>query len=316
MSRQINAGAYRRNELFLIDPEEIEVDWSKNSRAFPELEKEEEAIRGMMESLRSRGQISPVKVRMVANKRVQLVAGYRRHEARRRLNLQLPADKRVLLACVVADENEEESFLDNLAENIQRENYSPMDQAFIARRLRQDYGKQDDEIRGIFGRPESMSQSWLDGRFSLLQLPTDVQLLVHTNKMRVEAAFIYLKSKEEKKEEVLQTAKEMAPELPAKSAPAPVPVVLPAASSAPTVAPPRKQKVIRAKDMMKAAREKGALTQPISRRASDWKQFWEPLTGPGCKVGTRKIAKAALQWQAGEIDDKELEKTVERNTVG
>lgn len=302
MARTINAGNYRRGELFFIDPEEIEVDWKQNSRAFAAEEQEETQIQGLMKSLQERGQIEPVRVRVIENKRVRLVAGYRRHEARRRLNLSLPPEDRRPLQCVVVDESEEEAYLANLAENIDRKNHSPMDQAYATRRLGQEFGKTDDEVREIFG---GKSQSWLDGRRLLLQLPKDIQLKIHRRELSVDGAFALLKTKPEKREEVLQMVQ---PESPA---PASEPAIV---AEAPKDAP--KPVKVSARQIVKAARESGGLQQAISRRASDWKSFWEPLTGPGAKAGVRKIANAALKWQAGEIDDRDLEKVLDKNTVG
>ena len=87
----------------------------------------------------------PVQVRKVADNRVQLVLGYRRHRAALLYNLRHP-DNPMKLKCVVVTVNDEEAFRRNIVENKQRAETTPIDDAFNQRRLREEFGWTDARI--------------------------------------------------------------------------------------------------------------------------------------------------------------------------
>jgi hypothetical protein len=137
----------------------------------------------------------------------------------------------------------------------------------------------------------------------LLQLSKEDQLKVHRRDLAVAAAVVLAKADPEKREEVRSRVEVQSPN--------PLNVGSTLASGLGNAKP----KEPTTRQVVNAAREAGALPVPVSRKASDWKAFWEPLTGPGVKAGVRKIATAALKWQAGEIQDTDLEKVLNRNAV-
>ena len=106
MAARINAGDVGRGDVFFIDPQAIIVDEKLNGRWTPH---DGEAVEDMAKSFEAEGQLQPVQVRKVADNRVQLVLGYRRHRASLLYNQRHP-DSPMKLKCVVVTVNDEEAY--------------------------------------------------------------------------------------------------------------------------------------------------------------------------------------------------------------
>ena len=180
MAARINAGDVGRGDVFFIDPQEIIVDEKLNGRWTPH---DAEAVEDMAKSFEADGQLQPVQVRKVADNRVQLVLGYRRHRAALLYNQRHP-DSPMKLKCVVVTVNDEEAFRRNIVENKQRAETTPIDDAFNQRRLREEFGWTDARIAEFY----SMTSSYVGLLKKLLMLPTDAQLHVHNRELSVQAA--------------------------------------------------------------------------------------------------------------------------------
>ena len=180
MAARINAGDVGRGDVFFIDPQEIIVDEKLNGRWTTH---DAEAVEDMAKSFEAEGQLQPVQVRKVADNRVQLVLGYRRHRAALLYN-QRHADSPMKLKCVVVTVNDEEAFRRNIVENKQRAETTPIDDAFNQRRLREEFGWTDTRIGEFYG----MTSSYVGLLKKLLILPTDAQLHVHKRELAVQAA--------------------------------------------------------------------------------------------------------------------------------
>jgi len=180
VAARINAGDVGRGDVFFIDPQEIIVDEELNGRWTPH---DGEAVEDMAKSFEAEGQLQPVQVRKVADNRVQLVLGYRRHRAALLYNQRHP-DSPMKLKCVVVTVNDEEAFRRNIVENKQRAETTPIDDAFNHRRLREEFGWTDARIAGFYG----MTPSYVGLLKKLLLLPTDAQLHVHKRQLSVQAA--------------------------------------------------------------------------------------------------------------------------------
>ena len=180
MAARINAGDVGRGDVFFIDPQEIIVDEKLNGRWTPH---DGEAVEGMAKSFEAEGQLQPVQVRKVADNKVQLVLGYRRHRAALLHNQRHP-DSPMKLKCVVVTVNDEEAFRRNIVENKQRAETTPIDDAFNQRRLREEFGWTDARIAEFY----SMTSSYVGLLKKLLILPTAAQLHVHKRELSVQAA--------------------------------------------------------------------------------------------------------------------------------
>jgi ParB/RepB/Spo0J family partition protein len=93
----------------------------------------------LAESIREHGVLQPVRVRPAGTDKFQVIAGHRRVAAARRAGLtSVPA--------VVANESDEAVAVQNVVENLQRENLSPLDLARGIRELQTAYGLDIAEI--------------------------------------------------------------------------------------------------------------------------------------------------------------------------
>lgn len=100
-----------------------------------------------------------------------------------------------------------------LAENMERENQSPMDQAIAIRRLL-DAGLSKVEVRAIFSRPggrkgskvQPASNAWLNMTLGFLDLPKNIQTKIHEGLVGVATAYQLTKIAPEKRNEVLAAA--------------------------------------------------------------------------------------------------------------
>jgi len=297
MARKIEAGEYRRGELFFIPPDEIVVDPKQNGRAFPELE--QNAVDDLIEVLESGGQLEPVKVRMITDKRVQLVFGYRRVAAYKKVNAGRPAELRLLVPCVVADQNEEEAFLDNVAENVRRKSLSDVDVAFIVRRLREQYGKSEEECAQVFRK----SVAWVQRHLKILQLDREILMKIHTGVVPMESAIVLTKVEPEKRGEVLKAAESEAKEAKASKA-----------EKAPrTDEPEEAPKPVKVKTpaVVREARKAG-MRERIGRTLKEIKEIHIGLTGPGEPKPIREFAESFLNFAEGWIEEEEYIEAIEK----
>jgi ParB family chromosome partitioning protein len=180
VAARINAGDVGRGDVFFIDPREIIVDEKLNGRWTPH---DAEVVEDMARSFEAEGQLQPVQVRKVADNRVQLVLGYRRHRAAV-LHKQRHPDSPMKLKCVVVTVNDEEAFRRNIVENKQRAETTPIDDAFNQRRLREEFGWTDARIAEFY----NLTPPYVGLLKKLLMLPTAAQLHVHKRELSVQAA--------------------------------------------------------------------------------------------------------------------------------
>ena len=198
MAININAGEVGRGDVFFIDPQEIIVDEKLNGRWEPH---DEAAIKSLAKSYEEEGQLQPVQVRRVADNRVQLVMGYRRHAAVAEFNKVHP-DKPMKLKAIVVTINAEEAFRRNIVENRERQETTPIDDAFNQRRLRDDYGWTDTKIAEFYG----LTPPYVGVLRKLLTLPTDTQKLVHARQLSVKAAAALTELSPEQQQKAIEPA--------------------------------------------------------------------------------------------------------------
>lgn len=134
---------------------------------------------GLIASIDSRGIVQPVLVRALDGGSFELTAGYRRHDALTQLGVsdyyQVPA--------LVRDSSDVARVVDQLTENIHREDMSPIDEARAIEDLIA-IGIPMETLVSVLG----MSKSVIATRRRLLKLPNEAQNLVNDGDLSLEAA--------------------------------------------------------------------------------------------------------------------------------
>lgn len=123
-----------------------------------------EDIKQLAEQIQQMGLLQPVVVRKLHNGQLRLVAGFRRITACGRLKWD------TIPAIIREDLSEIDAAALNLAENIERKNLTPLEEANALHRLvKQGYDS------GQIAEKLRRSPSWVDSRLDILRLPPPVQ---------------------------------------------------------------------------------------------------------------------------------------------
>lgn len=142
----------------------------------------------------------------------KLIAGFYRHAAVEKLNKEQNAG--LLLPIVVRTPADgTERLKTQLAENMERENMSPMDDAVAIKRL-MDAGVPRIEIRKMFARPGGKkgvtiapaSNAWVNIVLRFLELPKAIQEKIHDGRIGFEAAYELGKVPADKRAAVVERA--------------------------------------------------------------------------------------------------------------
>jgi ParB family chromosome partitioning protein len=139
-----------------------------------------ESLERLAESLRTRGQLQPIRVRWDEGKGTYvIIAGERRWRAARMAGLST-------LRCVVQEgpASPEELLALQLIENALREDLKPVEQARAYRRLMDAHGWSGSEV----ARQLAVDQSVVSRALSLLELPSPVQEQVDAGSLAVRSA--------------------------------------------------------------------------------------------------------------------------------
>lgn len=161
------------------------------------------------------GVLNPVEVTPLSGDKAhshKLVVGFTRHAAVTLLNTSEGAG--LLIPAIVRDVPDELTVLKHqLAENMERENLSPMDQAVAIKRLL-DAKVSRGDIRRIFSRPggrkglqtQPASNAYVNMTLSFLDLPKPIQAKIHDGLVGVAAAYELTKVSADKRTSVLERA--------------------------------------------------------------------------------------------------------------
>ena len=137
----------------------------------PRSEIDEAALEELIASMRASGLLQPVVVRP-RNGGYELIAGERRWRAAERLGWdRIPA--------VVRDVDDQTLLTFALIENLQRNDLSPIDEAAGYQRLGEEFHLPQGEIARLVGR----NRSTIANLLRLLQLPEEIQQLIHQAKL-------------------------------------------------------------------------------------------------------------------------------------
>ncbi len=170
-----------RSDVYLVDPTALIVDWRKNLSRNGEEPPVDEALKNLARDMMpkkgqgdgeegSSGQINPILVRPLSDRRLEVIGGFRRMRAALWLKESgtCPDFK---VKYIVSRLSDAEAALVNLSENIQREDPKPIQLAHAVRSLTEDYGLTLKQVSGRLKR----SEAWLSNLLNLVMLPTHIQ---------------------------------------------------------------------------------------------------------------------------------------------
>lgn len=175
--------------------EEIPVDKIKPNPYQPRKEFDRDALEDLSKSIKEHGIFTPL---LLVKRRTdyQLVAGERRLRAAKMANLEkVPA--------IIVDFNDEQMMEISLLENIQREDLSPIEEAFGYQTLMDRLGYTQEKLAQRVGK----SRAYCANLLRLLNLPTEVQEMVKNQTLTVGHVRPLLTIKEE--DRILELADKM-----------------------------------------------------------------------------------------------------------
>lgn len=190
MATKIDAGDVKRSDLYMVDPFQVIVKEELRGRHVPPTD---EVIVNMALSMSTHGQHQAVQCRKINDNKLLLILGFTRTAAARliRTGFTNPEtgeevkDEQFKLKVVLTDANDQKAFLNNIVENAHRNNTSHIDDAHNQHRLRDAYGYSETEIANLYQYKDASKVSRLR---KLLQLPNKAQMLIHTDKLSMQAA--------------------------------------------------------------------------------------------------------------------------------
>ena len=120
-------------------------------------------IEELVESIREHGLLQPIRVRPTSGGLYQIIAGHRRFAAHRRLGAKT-------IQAVVALESDEETAVQNLVENLQREDLRPIELAQGVRELISAYDMTIEQMSRALSKSAGQVRTWI----RLARLPDSV----------------------------------------------------------------------------------------------------------------------------------------------
>ena len=168
----------RSNEKTLVDRDEVsgitsvfisDIIPNKNQ---PRKSFDKQILDDLVESIRDNGIIQPIVVRKVNNNKYEIIAGERRWRA-----AQIAALSKVPV--VITEATDQKAFELALAENIQREDLNPIEEALAIKDLIQTYNFSNDDILKITGKQRSSIANIV----RILDLPPSIRRLIAENKL-------------------------------------------------------------------------------------------------------------------------------------
>src|SRR3954451_19133922 len=183
-----------RSDIFLVDPTAMVVDWRKNLSRNGEEPPVDQALMDLARDMMPKkgqgdteegtsGQLNPILVRPLPDRRLEVIGGFRRMRAGLWL-IESGGCPDFKVKYVVSRLSDAEAALVNLSENIQREDPKPIQLAHAVRALTEDYGLTLKQVSGRLKR----SEAWLSNLLNLVMLPTAIQESVANGKTPVSAA--------------------------------------------------------------------------------------------------------------------------------
>jgi len=145
------------------------LTWLQPGAFQPRRHFDDEALKGLTESIRERGILEPIVVRLVAGTQesFEIVAGERRWRAAQRAGLHdVPVIVRAL--------SDREALEYGLIENVQRQDLSPLEEAEGYKRLLEEFSHTQDNLAKIVGK----SRPHITNMLRILALPAPVKQMI------------------------------------------------------------------------------------------------------------------------------------------
>ncbi|MFC4303195.1 ParB/RepB/Spo0J family partition protein [Cohnella boryungensis] len=136
----------------------------------PRYQFDEEALRELMSSIEELGLLSPIKVRTTQDVRYKIIYGNRRYKACSSLNLPT-------IPCIVSTATDDlEIYLEQIAENLTRQGFSPIEEAEAFNKLLTDpkFSSSLKYLSSKLGKPEA----YLKNKLDLLKFSPAVRKLI------------------------------------------------------------------------------------------------------------------------------------------
>ena len=163
----MDIGKYREDkgdDMFLKKISEIPLDAIIPGKGQPRKTFGDEELRELSDSIRKYGVIQPVILKRSGYGKYTIIAGERRTRAAALAGLRkIPA--------VIREEDEKDSAILALVENVQREDLNYMEEAEAYKRLMDEHGLTQQEIADRVGK----KQSTVSNKIRLLALPEDIR---------------------------------------------------------------------------------------------------------------------------------------------
>lgn len=212
MSFSPNTGEYKttRGDVFMVDPRALVIDWKKNVSRNGETPPVDDSLIDLARDMiphkgssdsedGSSGQLNPIIVRPLPDRRLEVTGGFRRARAGLWLieSGECPDFK---IKCLIRHMNDAEAALANICENIQREDPKPIQLAHAVRCLTEHYGMPIKDVAGRLKR----SVTWITSLLDLVMLPAPIQESVANGELGVSAAIELAKLQPETREEAFE----------------------------------------------------------------------------------------------------------------
>lgn len=151
--------------------DEIDVEKIVPCSFQPRTEFNEEALQALADSIKEKGILQPLLLRVMGDN-YEIIAGERRWRAAKIAGLKsVPA--------LIKELNDQETLEIALIENLQRENLSAIEEAEGLNRLMSEYAYTQDTLGKIIGK----SRSYIANILRLLGLPEEIKQMVKENKL-------------------------------------------------------------------------------------------------------------------------------------
>ncbi|KIL36449.1 hypothetical protein SD71_07490 [Cohnella kolymensis] len=153
-----------------MDIIEIQTGLIDEDTGQPRYQFDEDALQELMKSIEEVGLLSPIKVRTTENGRYKIIYGNRRYKASKMLG-------RPTIPCIVSTVTDElEIYLEQIAENLTREGFSPLEEAEAFYKLLNDpkFSSSTKYLSGKLGKPEA----YIKNKCDLLKFSNAVKQLI------------------------------------------------------------------------------------------------------------------------------------------
>jgi len=153
-----------------MDITELAINLIDEDTDQPRYQFAEESLQELMQSIEELGLLSPIKVRTMPNGRYKIIYGNRRYKASKMLG-------RATIPCIVSHVTDDlEIYLEQVAENLTREGFSPIEEAEAFDKLMND-GRFRSSIKFLsnkLGKPEA----YIKNKCELLKFSSAVKKLI------------------------------------------------------------------------------------------------------------------------------------------